>query len=165
MVCKSINKASGLLIAAIIMALSFINTPDWYNVGIAKNCHLLQRLAFSFFHASALHAGINAWCLLSIIFIYDSSWRRLLAAYIIAVVSPDFALSLTPTVGLSAVCFALLGSIAFQVKRKLYYNTSMALYITLGFIFPLINGWLHLYSYVAGLFVGFLTMPIQCRKR
>ena len=41
----------------------------------------------------------------------------------------------------------------------------MALYISVGFLFPLVNGWLHLYSYVAGLFVGVLNMPMPCKMR
>lgn len=163
--CKKIEKTTGLLIAAFILMSTLVYVPDWNAVGVAIDCNILQRLGYSFFHASFLHAIVNAWCLVSILFIYDVSWRRLIAAYLIAVAAPEFVLSPTPTVGLSAVCFALLGSIAFQVKRKLYYNGCMALYIALGFIFPLVNGWLHLYSYVAGLLVGFLNMPIQCNRK
>lgn len=162
--CRVIEKTAALFIAVFIIAASFIYVPDWNVVGVARGCGILQRLGYSFFHASFVHAALNAWCFISVLFLYEITWPRLAVAYVIAVAVPEFILSSVPTVGLSAVCFALLGSLAFQVKRKLYYNGCIALYIVLGFLFPLVNGWLHLYSYVAGLLVGFLNMPIPCRK-
>lgn len=165
MVRGKIEKTSGLLITAAILLSAMVYVPDWSVVGVSKDCDILQRIGYSIFHASFIHAAVNAWCFVSILFLYEVSWCKMFLAYVIAVAVPDFVLSTTPTVGLSAVCFALLGMVAFQVKRKLYYNGCMALYIALGFLFPLVNGWLHLYSYVAGLLVGFLNMPIPCRKR
>lgn len=165
MVCGKIEKTAGLLIVFYVLTSAMIYVPNWDIVGVSRGCNILQRLGYSFFHASFIHAAINAWCFISILFLYEITWRRMAVAYIIAVAVPEFVLSTIPTVGLSAVCFALFGSIAFQVKRKLYYNGCMALYIALGFLFPLVNGWLHLYSYVAGLFVGFINMPIQCRRK
>ena len=161
---KEIEKTAGLLIALYILTSAIIYVPDWNVVGVARGCDILQRLGYSFFHASLIHAAVNAWCFISILFLYEITWRQMTVAYIIAVAVPEFVLSSVPTVGLSALCFALLGSIALEVKRKLYYNGCMALYIALGFLFPLVNGWLHLYSYVAGLFVGLLNMPIPCRR-
>ena len=165
MVRRKGEKISGLLIAAAVLLSALIYVPDWSIVGVFNGCDILQRFGYSFFHTSFIHAAVNAWCFLSVLFLHNITWRRLLAAFAIAVAVPDFVLSDIPTVGLSAVCFALLGSIAFQVERKLYYNGCMAIYIALGFLFPLVNGWLHLYSYVAGLLVGFLNMPIPCGKR
>lgn len=162
---KRIEKTVGMLIVFLVLLLPIIHTPhDWEAVGVYHGCGIVQRLAYSFFHSSLWHAALNAWCFISILFLYEVTLWRMLIAYVIAVAVPDFVLSSVPTVGLSAVCFALLGMIAFQVKRKLYYHWCMALYIALGFFFPLVNGWLHLYSYVAGLFVGFLNMPIPCRR-
>lgn len=165
MVRGKIEKTAGLLIAAYVLASTLIYAPDWDVVGATANCGILQRLGYSFFHASLLHATINAWCFLSILFLYNVTWWHMSVAYAIAAAAPDFILSTTPTVGLSAVCFAMLGMIAFQVKRKTYYHGCMALYIAIGFIFPLVNGWLHFYSYVAGLLVGFLNMPIPCGRK
>ena len=165
MVRRKIEKTAGLLIAASIVMSAFIYIPDWNAVGACPHCSLLQRFGYSFFHASVLHAVVNVWCFISILFLYNISWWRVAVAYLIAVFAPDTVLSTTPTVGLSAVCFALLGSIAFLVKRKLYYNVCMAVYIALGFLFPLVNGWLHLYSYLAGLLVGFIDMPMPCRRK
>lgn len=153
------------MIVGYILLSALIYVPDWSAVGVSPGCNILQRLGYSFFHASLIHAAINAWCLISILFLYDVAWWHIVMAYLIATIAPDVVLSSTPTVGLSAVCFALLGMIAYQVKRKLYYNCCMAIYIALGFLFPLVNGWLHLYCYAAGLFVGFINMPIPCRRK
>lgn len=165
MITQNISKLVTLLISASCLLIAALYKGDWQSVGIFTDADILQRLTYSFFHASLLHALINIWCLLAIVFIYDVSSIKLLVAYLIAVVAPGCVLHNIPTVGLSAVCFALFGSIAFQVRRKLYYNACIIFYIALGFLFPLVNGWLHFYSYVAGLLVGFLSMPIQCRKR
>lgn len=171
MVRGAIEKSTALVLAGLILLFSlasvFYGGPECIAIGVFRGASWLSRLGYSFFHASFLHASLNAWCFLSIIFIYEVSWRRLLMAYLIAVCVPDFILSpsFCPTVGLSAVCFALFGLIAFSVRRKLYYHFCMALYIFFGFLFPFVNGWIHLYSYLAGLLVGLLVMPIPCRRR
>ena len=80
-----------------------------------------------------------------------------------------------PTVGLSAVCFSLLGQIAFQVKRKLYYQVWVLSFVAIGFMLPSLcsvcgyiiaapNNILHLYCYVVGLLVGFLNSPAHEKK-
>lgn len=163
MVCRKKEKIFTLALAVTIICLSFLDF-DWERVGVSINSGWIQRLSYSFIHASLLHAALNAWCLLCIVFVYDVKWWHIIVAYIIATLVPPFALSAMPTVGLSAVCFALLGLINPQVLRKLYYNAHMALYLAIGFLFPLINGWIHLYSYVVGFFVGF-AIHYLCRRK
>lgn len=165
MVRRKIEKTTALLIAGYIIVSSLFFVPDWNMVGLSYGCGIMHRIGYSFFHVSFLHALLNAWCLLSLLFIYDLSFWQIVSAYFIAAAAPDFVISPTPTVGLSGLCFALLGMIAFRVERKIYYNACMALYVAVGFLFPLVNGWLHLYSYVAGLLVGFFNMPIQCKSK
>lgn len=162
---NSVGKSIALLLSIFLFGTSFIYIHDWYAVGIFPHCTLLQRLSYSFFHASFIHALINIWCFLSVIFLYNLSWHRLLVSYIIAAAAPDFVLPPVPTVGLSALCYALLGLVMFQVKRKLYFNIIVVIYISIGFLFPLVSAWLHLYSYIAGLFVGAITYPIPCRSK
>lgn len=155
-----------------------------YAVGICKDCSVLARLAYSFFHVSLMHALVNGWCLLSIVFVYDVTLYSLAIAYITAVTFPIDTLSDimpcalpqgVPTVGLSAVCFSLLGQIAFQVKRKLYYQVWVLSFVAIGFILPPLcsvcgytiaapNNILHLYCYVVGLLVGFLNSPAHEKK-
>lgn len=164
MVRRNVAKAAALIIAAIILAVAIVTTPDWHTVGIRSGCSFSTRMYYSFFHASVIHAALNAWCFLSVIFIYDIHPARLAIAFAIATAAPPFVLSDIPTVGLSAVCFALLGMVAFQVRRKIFYQICMALYIIIGLLFPAVNGAIHLYSYVAGLSVGLFTAPLPCRK-
>ena len=164
MVCQQIQKTAGLLIALVLLVGSLLYIPDWYAVGVFKDCPLWSRLGYSLFHASFLHALLNVWCFLSILFLYNIKVWHILAAYAIAVAVPSFVLSSTPTVGFSAVDYALLGIVATMVGRKVYYNLCIGIYILVGFLFPFVAGWLHLYSYVAGLVVGLLTMPIPCRR-
>ena len=165
MVRQKEAKNAALLTVAVVLLMSFIYVPDWSAVGVAEGCPLVARLVYSFFHASPVHAVVNAWCLLCIVFLYDISIWRLLIAYIVAVVVPGFLLSEVPTVGLSCVCFFLLGSLIFEVKRKLYFFSSMALYIAVGFFFPSVNALIHLYGYLAGLLVGLLNAPLSCFRK
>lgn len=118
MVRQKEAKNAALLTAVVILLMSFTYVPDWSAVGVAEGCPLAARLVYSFFHASPVHAVVNAWCLLCIVFLYDVSIWRLLTAYIVAVAVPGFLLSEVPTVGLSCVCYFLLGSLIFEVKRK-----------------------------------------------
>ena len=120
---------------------------------------------YPFFHASFLHAAVNVWCLLSIVFIHDVSLWRLLAAYVAAVLVPGFLLSDVPTVGLSCVCYFLLGSLLFEVERKMWFLFCMAIYIAVGFLLPSVNALVHLYGYLAGLMVGMLNAPLSCFRR
>lgn len=162
MVREKKAKTTSLIIALVILIGSLIYVPDWTVIGVAKGCPFVARLGYSLFHVSIVHALVNAWCLLSIVFIYDISVWRLLTAYIVAVLVPDFLLSDVPTVGLSCVCYTLLGSLIFDVKRKLNFQLCMALYIAVGFLFSSINAVIHIYGYLAGLIVGLLNAPLSC---
>lgn len=187
MVRTAKTKTTALVLVFICLIVSVLTSVlDGFpieNYGICKGSPILARLVYSFFHASIPHALINCWCLLSIIFIYDISISSLIIAYITAVTFPIDTLSSvfsgfpaeTPTVGLSAVCFSLLGQIAFQVRRKRLFHTWVLSFIAIGFILPQLcavcgyaittpNNILHIYCYVAGLLVGFLNSPAHERK-
>ena len=212
MVRRKKTKTTALVLTAIcifISAVQYVALPTQLlqDVAICKDCSILARLAYSFFHASLIHALINCWCLLSIVFIYDVSISYLALAYAIAVTFPiDTIASVsgaaplcglekvsgaaplcglekvlgaaplcgvdcsTPTVGLSAVCFALMGMVSFQSCRKAYFHTWVLSFLVAtaalpyigsvcGYVIATPNNWLHLYCYVAGLLVGFLNSP------
>lgn len=158
---KKAGKISALIVAILVFILAIQCTQDWLAVGIYSGCGLSCRLLYPFYHANLLHAILNAWCLLSIVFIYDTSIWRLTLAYIIAVTIPSLFLSVIPTVGLSGVVFALFGSISFEVGRKLYYQLWMLVYLATGFLFPNTNAWVHLYCYIVGLLVALLNKPVK----
>ena len=188
MVRTAQTKTTALVLVSICLIVSVLTSVlDGFsieNFGICKGSPILARLVYSFFHASIPHALINCWCLLSIVFIYDISISSLIIAYITAVTFPIDTLAAvansslftlhssltTPTVGLSALCFSLLGQVAFQVRRKRLFHTWILSFIAIGFILPPLcsvcgytiatpNNLLHIYCYVAGLLVGFLNSP------
>lgn len=164
---KKAAKATSLLISILVFCLSLQDMADWSAVGIFTGCGLGCRMLYPFYHANLLHATLNAWCLLSVIFIYDISLWRLAFAYIIAISFPVDALAclgvevLDPTVGLSGVVFALFGSISFEVQRKAYYQLWMLAYLVAGFLFPNTNALVHLYCYMAGGAVALLNKPVK----
>ncbi len=86
-------------------------------------------------------------------------------AYAAAVIVPEFFLSDIPTVGLSCAIYTLIGSFSFQVKRKIWFQSVMAAYIGIGFLFPSVNAVIHIYGYLAGLLVGLLDTPLQCFRK
>ena len=158
---KKAAKAMSLLVSILVFCLSLQDMTDWYAVGIYTGCGLGCRMLYPFYHANVLHATLNAWCLLSVIFIYDISLWRVSLSYIIAVTIPSFCLSGIPTVGLSGVVFALFGSISFEVQRKAYYQLWMLAYLVAGFLFPNTNALVHLYCYMAGGAVALLNKPVK----
>lgn len=158
---KKAAKAISLLVSILVFCLSLQDISDWSAVGIFTGCGLGCRLSYPFYHVGIVHALLNAWCLLSVVFIYDISMLRLCLAYIIAVFIPSICLSATPTVGLSGLVFALFGSISFEVGRKVYYQLWMIAYLIIGFVFPNTNAWVHLYCYLAGCAVALLNKPIK----
>ena len=164
---KKAAKATSLLISIIVFCLSLQDMADWSAVGIFTGCGLGCRMLYPFYHANLLHATLNAWCLLSVIFIYDISLWRLAFAYIIAISFPVDALAclgvevLDPTVGLSGVVFAIFGSISFEVQRKAYYQLWMLAYLIIGFLSPNTSAWIHLYCYLVGCVVAILNKPIR----
>ena len=138
MLRKNEAKTTALILTAVCLSLSLFVSWTSFNlsmVGICKDCSILARIAYSFFHASIPHAIINCWCILSIVFIYNTSLTELFTSYMIAATYPvnticyvcgNYIAATTPTVGLSAICFALLGMTAFLtiscVDHFLYYS-------------------------------------------
>lgn len=85
---KKVEKIASLIVALVAFCLSFVQVTDWAAVGIYADCGLACRMLYPFFHANVLHAALNAWCLLSIVFIYDISLWRLICSYVVAVTVP-----------------------------------------------------------------------------
>lgn len=165
MVQKKNAKTITLVVSAVVIISSFVYVPDWSVIGVSEGCSLLARFGYSFFHTSPVHAFVNVWCLLCIVFLYDISVWRLLGAYIAAITVPEFLLSEIPTVGLSCVCYTLLGSLSFCVKRKLYFQLCIIAYIAIGFLFPSVNSAIHVYGYLTGIFAGTVLFFIRCARK
>lgn len=155
------TKAVSLLISIIVCCLALQDIQDWSEVGIFKDCGPGCRMSYPFYHVNIIHAALNTWCLLSVVFIYNVSLWRLVFAYISAVSVPVLCLSNIPTVGLSGLVFVLFGSVSFEVERKVYYQLWMVAYLVIGFLFPGTNAWVHLYCYVVGCLAALLNKPVK----
>lgn len=185
MVRREKAKTAALVLTAIVMTVSIICHYSHYPVGgfgICKGSSILARLLYPFFHASFIHALLNCWSLLAIVFYFDVSVRLILLAYLIAAtfpvdtVSSYVFISDEPTVGLSALCFALVGMVALQVEGKRLYNLCVIAYIffgvcvhyfgsLFGFDMAMPNFVIHLYCYLFGLFIAFLNMPAPWKRK
>ena len=160
------GKVAALVVALVVVCIAIAGPYDWQTVGIYDGCSLSGRAVYPFFHANVLHAALNAWALLSIVFLYDRTVWRLLLAYIVAVTAPVGIMGMSaPTVGLSGVVYCLYGSLSFEVARKWYFQGWLLFYLAVGFFFPNTNAWLHVYCYAVGLLGGLLTKPISVRQR
>lgn len=155
------TKTTAILISVIVSYLSLTHMIISTDFGIYIGCNLPCRLLYPFFHVNLLHAALNAWCLLSVVFIYNTSFWKLLFSYFVAVTIPPVCLSNIPTIGLSGVVFALFGSISFEVQRKAYYQLWMLAYLVIGFFFPNTNALVHMYCYLAGGAVAVLNKPVN----
>lgn len=165
MVEGKVEKIAAISIAVFVIALSMARVADWHSVGIYDHCPIWNRLAYPFFHAGLIHALLNAWCFLSLVFLHGVSWRRMLLAYAIAVSFPvDTITSLfplpLPSVGLSGVIYALFGSISFEVRDKRSFQCWMLFYVAVGFFFPGVSATLHLYCYLCGIAIALLNRPM-----
>lgn len=160
MVSGKETKAASLVLTAVIAVLLLLPI-DVKAAGMSQGCSLWQRLCYPFLHGSILHAAVNCWCLLSIVFNRTITVWQMIAAYAIAVSYPSVWMGQTVTVGLSGMLFALLGTISVM-SRKWYLNVAViGSVILFGYLFPNINASLHLYCYIVGLAVGFINKPVQ----
>ena len=178
-------KTTALVLTVVIMLIQLVMAPDGFSSGLSAvalspDCTIYARLLYPFFHASFLHAALNCWVLLCIVFYYNIGIGNLLLSYLVAITVPcsvcGYSIATTPTVGLSAVVFCLLGMTSWMVRRKLYYHCWIASFIALGYLLPYLcsvcgytvaipNNLLHIYCYVVGLMVGFLNSPAPWQRK
>lgn len=152
-----------LLVAAAVLAICIFCPADFSRVGLSVTSPAMTRLSYPFFHASIFHVLMNVWCLLAAVFAFRVSAIKLMLAFAVAFLAPAFVLSELPTVGLSAVCFALLGYGALRVQRKLFYSFTLLSYIAVGSLLTGVNAWIHLYAYAAGILIDLPTVPLLTR--
>lgn len=154
-------KIATLVIAPLLIILSLFDI-NLHSVGVATGDSIGHYVTYHFFHANIFHALVNSWCLLGIAFYQELTIRRLLIAFLFATLLPSCTVSETPTVGLSAVCFTLLGMSTFQVSNVRKYVGYMAFYIIVGILLPMVNGWVHLYGFAIGSLYSYV---VKCRRK
>jgi len=156
-------KNTALALTALTVALCCVPVPAVW-VGIADGAPLTARLLYPLFHVNVVHAAVNAWALLCLVFYYEARLWQIVVAYAVAVSFPASALGSPLTLGMSGLCFALMGMNSYRVRRKAYWQVWMWAFIAVGFLLPHVNAMLHLYCYAVGLCVGLLGMPTERRK-
>lgn len=139
---------------ALITCLSFLG---YDGMGLSDGCSVFQRLGYPFFHQSFFHAAVNLWVFHQCFRSFPCGWN-LVAFYLIAVSYP-FHTAL-PVIGLSGLVYAYMGCIAPYVQRKVRYNTTVAVYILFGLLFPNMAIGVHIYCYALGLLWGYLNAPL-----
>lgn len=157
----AVGRLVTLMMSVVILMTSFLFLPESLAFGVTKDSSVVTRLLYPLIHASPIHAFVNVWCLICVVFIYEISIWRLVAVYCVSVIVPGVCLSEIPTVGLSCTCYCLLGSISLAVKRKLYFQSCMFLWIAAGFLFTSVNALIHVYGYCTGIVIGLLDYPID----
>lgn len=147
------TKVASLLLS-LVMAVLMLVPVSPADVGVYAGCHVWGRLTYSFFHAGVIHLLLNLWCFLSCVFLADVSAGTLAAAFIIACTVP--VLTSVPTVGLSGVCYALLGFIMLKSADKIRYNVYIMFSILLpALILPhAVNNVVHAWCYAVAAIAG-----------
>lgn len=133
--------------------------------GIYRHADIIARSVYPFLHVNFLHALCNAWCLLSIVFCYNATLGQMMTAYGVAITVPSGLLCDTPTVGMSGLCFALMGVVMQRVRRKRLLHLWVLAFIAMGLLFPNVNVQLHLYCFYLGIVLGFLFVPAPWLKK
>lgn len=158
------------MIVAVVIVLRLLAVPST-EVGLYVGAPWWHRLTYQFFHAGWIHLAVNCWALLCIVFLYEIDLKMLLGALAAAasfpcgLLAPLYSTPMLTTIGLSGMCYALLGRYSFGVKRKLYYQLWWAFFIGIGFFFPSVNAILHLYCYLCGLLLALLNKPFTYEER
>ena len=128
-------------------------------------CSLEERMLYPLFHVTWWHLAVNLWCFLSLVFLYGVRWRHLVLAYGAAVVFPT-VLCPSPTMGLSGVCFALMGLWASKVERKKYYQIYIWGFIAFSALCGGTNTALHVWGFAIGCVLSYIGWMIRkCRKK
>lgn len=139
---------------AIILFLSFLG---YDGMGLCDGCSFFQRITYPLYHQNIFHALINLWVLRQCLRSVPCGWN--MAVFYLIAVSYPFP-SATPIIGLSGLVYAYMGYIAPYVEKKVKYNLTILLYISIGFVFPSMAIGIHIYSYALGFLWGYLNAPL-----
>lgn len=158
------EKDTALIISAIVIILSVV-MPNPTGIGMSADSPLWTHLTYQWFHSGIIHALLNVWCLLSIVFIYNVSIFRMLTAFVVSASVPASLIGDIQVIGMSGICYALLGLLSFSVNRKLYYQVYLWSAILFGLVLPNIAVGVHAFCFAIGTFLSLLTTPIfKCHE-
>lgn len=153
------KKDIALIISAILLVLSVMNI---HVNGICKGCSIIDRLTYSFYHANIVHACINIYVYLGMVFLLGSSMLDMVVAYIICVCVPPLMLTHTTTIGLSGFVYALIGLKTFYVTNPIKYTLSVIIPLIFTSFFPYVAFGVHIWCYAVGVICSII---ILCAKK
>ena len=144
------------------LAVIYASGIDCTDYALCGTFSLSRHLLYHHFHASIWHLLCNAWCLLTIVFMWNTSLAKLCTAYIIASTYPYELFSTQPTVGISGLIYVLVGMYSLSpstAKGKIRYNAYVLLTMSVGLLMPMISVGVHIYCYIAGCIIALLNYP------
>lgn len=121
-----------------------------------------ERFAYEMCHANVWHLAANVFFLVMLMYSgLKNMWLSYLLAYLIAASAPALGV---PTMGMSGVCYALMGMCSWQVRNKWRYHAWSAALIGMCLLWPgVVNNVLHVWSYVLGVGAGWAVGWILSR--
>lgn len=138
-----------LFFVIILLSLFWLEGP-----GLMLGSPLWVRFTYQFVHANIWHLLANAYCIILLAFNMHQDLKSLIVSYLISCTIPVF--DYTPIVGVSGLCFALMGWNTWRVARKWYYLAWLSAFIVIGFIVPRFAGFTHFWCALWGLVIGWL---------
>ena len=160
----SYARIAALSVSVVIVVGSVLPLP-LEELGLTRTSPFWTRLLYPLLHATALHALVNAWCLLVIFFRYPVTLGDLLWSILVSVLLPSACLTHQPTVGLSVAIYFLFGRITWMTQRRLQFVVWLLFYLAIGYLLPAINAWAHLWGCALGLVYGLLNTPVSWIRR
>ncbi len=150
-------KTASLVVGCIVMAMAFCRLcgMSGMSLGIYPSCPLYARLLHPLAHAGIIHATLNVYVWLQIVFFCGVRSRQLLTAWVIACSCPAAVATWggtvgTHVVGLSGVVYTLLGELSLRAKAPVSFHLWVAAYLAMGWLVGGVAVGFHLYCYVAG---------------
>lgn len=165
---RSFAKATSLVVGLVSLLLSVAGAVGLLSldgVGILPGGPLWCRLVHPFVHAGVLHALLNVYVFLQLVFFFPVRLRHLLMAYMVSCTCPETLALWSPSLhglflhgscvaGLSGVVFFLLGLVSGCVARPLRFCMVLLAWQLFGLAFGTMAVGMHLYCFVAGVLAG-----------
>lgn len=127
-------------------------------LGYSDTSKIYTRLTYVFAHSSFWHMIMNVITLNLLMNTAKKIHLKLplLVSYISAVIGTVFATYSIPTVGLSGICFALLGAILVKVHNKEFLISVGVVLIAQAITF-IVNSNVNVLLHISSLIIGFIT--------
>lgn len=142
-----------LLICVALIVLHIIGLPESY--GFSKESEQYTRLTYLFVHGGWLHLLINIYSLLTLAFLCNVKVWQFFVSLFVGVTMPAF--TIIPMVGISTVIYTITGMIIVESKEWWWLAVFNLLIIGAGMFMPGIAFLAHLYCFLVGMIIGFLT--------